>query len=74
MAKPVLQALPAAIDLVGRLSLPEIAAFLSRVNLFVGNDSGLMHLCWHKGHADSRPVRADQHAGGIRTYLTVVVL
>jgi heptosyltransferase III len=44
MAKPVLQALPDAIDLVGRLSLPEIAAFLSRVGLFVGNDSGLMHL------------------------------
>jgi ADP-heptose:LPS heptosyltransferase len=44
MAKPVLQALPAAIDLVGRLSLPQIAAFLSRVSLFVGNDSGLMHL------------------------------
>ena len=44
MAKPVLQALPTAIDLIGRLSLPEIAAFLSRVSLFVGNDSGLMHL------------------------------
>jgi heptosyltransferase III len=44
MAQPVLQALPTAIDLVGRLSLPEIAAFLSRVSLFVGNDSGLMHL------------------------------
>ncbi len=44
MAKPVLQALPDAIELVGRLSLPEIAAFLSRADLFVGNDSGLMHL------------------------------
>jgi heptosyltransferase III len=44
MAKPVLQALPSAIDLVGRLILPEIAAFLSRAHLFVGNDSGLMHL------------------------------
>jgi ADP-heptose:LPS heptosyltransferase len=44
MATPVLQALPNAIDLVGRLSLPEIAAFLSRASLFVGNDSGLMHL------------------------------
>jgi heptosyltransferase III len=44
MAKPVLQGLPNAIDLVGRLSLPEIAAFLSRASLFVGNDSGLMHL------------------------------
>lgn len=44
IARPVLDALPGAIDLIGRLSLPEIAAFLSRVALFVGNDSGLMHL------------------------------
>jgi ADP-heptose:LPS heptosyltransferase len=44
MATPVLQALPNAIDLIGRLSLPEIAAFVSRSALFVGNDSGLMHL------------------------------
>jgi ADP-heptose:LPS heptosyltransferase len=44
MAKPLLQALPNAIDLMGRLTLPEIAAFLSRSSLFVGNDSGLMHL------------------------------
>ncbi len=44
MARPVLDALPAAIDIVGRLSLPEIAAFLARSSLFVGNDSGLMHL------------------------------
>jgi heptosyltransferase III len=44
MAKPVLQALPNAIDLVDCLSLPEIAAFLSKASLFVGNDSGLMHL------------------------------
>jgi heptosyltransferase III len=44
MARPVLEALPNAIDLVGRLSLPEIAAFLARSDLFVGNDSGLMHL------------------------------
>jgi ADP-heptose:LPS heptosyltransferase len=44
MAAPVLAALPDAIDLVGRLSLPEAAACLSRAALFVGNDSGLMHL------------------------------
>jgi ADP-heptose:LPS heptosyltransferase len=44
MATPVLQALPNAIDLIGRLSLPEIAAFITRSALFVGNDSGLMHL------------------------------
>lgn len=44
MAAPVLAALPGAVDLVGRLSLPEAAAVLSRCRLFIGNDSGLMHL------------------------------
>lgn len=44
MAAPVLAALPDAIDLVGRLSLPEAASCLARCRLFVGNDSGLMHL------------------------------
>ena len=44
MAAPLLAALPDAIDLTGRLSLPEAAAVLRRAALFVGNDSGLMHL------------------------------
>ena len=44
MAAPLLTALPGAIDLVGRLTLPEVAACLARCTLFVGNDSGLMHL------------------------------
>ncbi len=44
MAQTLLDALPEAIDLRGRLSLPQIAAFLSRAGLFIGNDSGLMHL------------------------------
>jgi len=44
MAAPVLAALPGAVDLVGRLTLPEAAACLARCALFVGNDSGLMHL------------------------------
>ncbi len=44
MAAPVLAALPDAIDLAGRLTLPEAAACLARCRLFVGNDSGLMHL------------------------------
>ena len=44
MAAPLLAALPNAIDLIGRLSLPEAAACLARASLFVGNDSGLMHL------------------------------
>jgi heptosyltransferase-3 len=44
MAAPLLTALPDAIDLVGTLSLPEVAAVLQRASLFIGNDSGLMHL------------------------------
>ena len=44
LAAPVLAALPGAIDLAGRLALPEAAACLARCTLFVGNDSGLMHL------------------------------
>ncbi|WP_419895939.1 glycosyltransferase family 9 protein [Roseomonas sp. USHLN139] len=44
MAAPVLAALPDAIDLVGRLELPEAAAVMARCALFLGNDSGLMHL------------------------------
>jgi ADP-heptose:LPS heptosyltransferase len=44
MAAPVLAALPGAVDLVGRLTLPEAAAVLGRASLYLGNDSGLMHL------------------------------
>ena len=51
MAAPLLAALPGAIDLSGRLSLPEAAACLARAALFVGNDSGLMHLAAATGIA-----------------------
>jgi heptosyltransferase-3 len=44
MAAPLLAALPEAVDLVGKLALPEVAACLARATVFVGNDSGLMHL------------------------------
>jgi ADP-heptose:LPS heptosyltransferase len=44
MATPVLTALPQALDLVGKLDLPEVAALLARAAMFIGNDSGLMHL------------------------------
>ncbi|WP_428375540.1 glycosyltransferase family 9 protein [Lichenicoccus sp.] len=44
MATRVLEALPEAIDLCGRLPLAGVAAALRRCALFVGNDSGLMHL------------------------------
>ncbi len=49
MAQGVLDRLPGAIDLRGRLSLPEVAACLQRCRLFVGNDSGLMHLAAASG-------------------------
>lgn len=45
MAAPVLDALgDRAIACVGTLALPEAAAVLARSALFLGNDSGLMHL------------------------------
>jgi ADP-heptose:LPS heptosyltransferase len=44
LAAPLLAALPDAIDLCGRLTLAEAAACLQRCALYVGNDSGLMHL------------------------------
>jgi heptosyltransferase-3 len=49
LAAPLLASLPGAIDLVGRLSLPEVAACLARCAIFVGNDSGLMHLAASAG-------------------------
>jgi ADP-heptose:LPS heptosyltransferase len=51
MAAPVLAALPGAIDLVGALTLPEAAACFRRCALFIGNDSGLMHLSAAAGAA-----------------------
>lgn len=45
MAAPVLASLgDRALDLVGKLELPVAAAVLARAALYVGNDSGLMHL------------------------------
>jgi heptosyltransferase III len=44
LAAPVLAALPEAVDLVGNLTLPEVAACMARCAIFVGNDSGLMHI------------------------------
>jgi len=49
LAAPLRQALPEAIDLTGQLSVPEAAACLARAALFVGNDSGLMHLAAASG-------------------------
>lgn len=44
MAEPVLEGLPLAQNWVGRFSVIEIAAALQGCRLFIGNDSGLMHL------------------------------
>lgn len=44
LAAPVLAGLPDAVDLAGKLTLAEAAACLARCRVFVGNDSGLMHL------------------------------
>ena len=44
LAAPLVAALPDAIDLRGMLSLSEAVACLERCSLYVGNDSGLMHL------------------------------
>jgi ADP-heptose:LPS heptosyltransferase len=48
-AAPVLAAFPHAVDLVGRQTLSEAAACLARCTLFIGNDSGLMHLAASAG-------------------------
>jgi ADP-heptose:LPS heptosyltransferase len=46
IALPILQAIPAdrCIDLVGNVDLLTVAACLKRCKIFVGNDSGLMHI------------------------------
>jgi heptosyltransferase-3 len=44
MAAPLLAALPEAVDLCGRVSIPEAAACIQRCAVYVGNDSGLTHL------------------------------
>jgi ADP-heptose:LPS heptosyltransferase len=45
-AEPVLDAVPAErrIDLVGRIGLATVAACLARLAMYIGNDSGLMHM------------------------------
>ena len=65
MAVPVLAALPEAVDLCGRLSLPQAAACLARCAVYVGNDSGLMHLAAAAGTPTLGlfgPSRADEYA------------
>jgi ADP-heptose:LPS heptosyltransferase len=44
VAAPLLAALPGSIDLRGSLTLTEVAACIQGCAIYVGNDSGLMHL------------------------------
>jgi ADP-heptose:LPS heptosyltransferase len=77
MAAPVLAAQPEAIDLVGRLSLPEVAACLARAALFVGNDSGLMHLAAAAGAPTLGlfgPTPADEYAPAGRHSAVVIAM
>lgn len=65
MAAPLLTLLPDAIDLVGALSLSEVAACLARADLYIGNDSGLMHLAAAAGTPTLGlfgPTPADEYA------------
>jgi ADP-heptose:LPS heptosyltransferase len=43
-AAPLLEELPDALNFCGNLTLPEVAACLRRAAIFIGNDSGLMHI------------------------------
>ncbi|MBT3332166.1 MAG: glycosyltransferase family 9 protein [Rhodospirillaceae bacterium] len=45
-AQALLDGLPTAqvVDLIGRIDLPVVLACLARSDLFIGNDSGLMHM------------------------------
>lgn len=44
LATPARAAMPDALDMGGRYTLAQVTALLARCSLFVGSDSGLMHL------------------------------
>jgi ADP-heptose:LPS heptosyltransferase len=74
-AAPVLAALPGAIDLVGKLSLSEVAACLARVKIFIGNDSGLMHIAAAAGAPTlglfGRSLADEYAPAGLRTAVAI---
>ena len=49
LAQPLVDTLPEAINLTGKLTLAEVAACMQRCALFIGNDSGLTHLAAASG-------------------------
>ncbi len=75
MAAPLLAALPSAINLIGTLTLPEVAACMRRCALFIGNDSGLMHIAAASGTPTLGLFgrsRADEYApAGLHTAIAV---
>lgn len=75
LAAPVLEALPGALDFVGNLTLPEVAACLRRCMIFIGNDSGLMHIAAAAGAPTLGLFgrsRADEYApAGLHTAVTI---
>jgi ADP-heptose:LPS heptosyltransferase len=48
-AAPMLAALPDALNFIGNLTLPQVAACVRRSRIFIGNDSGLMHIAAASG-------------------------
>jgi ADP-heptose:LPS heptosyltransferase len=44
LSRALLRRVPDAIDLVGKLSVLELAAVMSRLSLFISNDTGPMHI------------------------------
>ncbi len=65
LGQALVDRLPDVLDLRGRLSLPEVSACLRRCMLYVGNDSGLMHLSAATGIATLGlfgPSRASEYA------------
>jgi ADP-heptose:LPS heptosyltransferase len=74
-AAPVLAALPDAFDFVGRLDLPVVAACLRRATIFIGNDSGLMHLAAAAGVPTlglfGRSRASEYAPAGVRTAVAV---
>ena len=74
-AAPVLAALPGAIDLVGQLTLAEVAACLRRCTIFIGNDSGLMHIAAAAGTPTlglfGRSRAGEYAPAGVRTAIAI---
>ena len=82
LAQPIIDAIPVArcIDLVGRVDLLTAAACLQRCGLYIGNDSGLMHIAAAAGiptlglFGPSRPERYapwGQDTAWVKTRITL---